>query len=97
MSGLSGRQRAHLKAMAHPLKPVVQVGQSGVTPAVVGQVDAALRDHELIKVRLARPDDKKGMADELAAATASELCGLVGHTVILYRRNADKPKIQVPG
>jgi RNA-binding protein len=95
-ANLSGRQRAHLKGLAHDLKPVVQVGHDGVTPGVIAQVDAALSHHELIKVRLSRPEDKHGMAAELAGATGAELCGLVGHTVILYRRNPERPRITVP-
>src|SRR4051812_22818099 len=54
---LSGRQRAYLKGLAHAYKPLVQVGHEGVSESVVKQVDAALKDHELIKVRLSRPED----------------------------------------
>jgi RNA-binding protein YhbY len=55
-----------------------------------------LRDHEIIKVSMKNPVDKKAMADKLAGDTDSHLCGLVGHTVILYRRREEKPKIRVP-
>jgi RNA-binding protein len=75
---------------------VVQVGQNGVTEAVVEATTQALLDHELIKVRLHEPDDKKAMADELATATGAQLCGLIGHTVILYKRHPEEPKIKVP-
>jgi len=93
---LAGYQRKYLRAIAHPLKPVVQVGQSGITGSVVKAVVSALEDHELIKVRLQRPEDKKTSARELAQKARAELVGLVGHTVILYRRNPDEPKIQLP-
>jgi RNA-binding protein YhbY len=63
---------------------------------VVGAVDAALGDHELVKVRLLAPPDKKALAEALAAATHSHLCGLVGHTVILYRPDPEAPKIELP-
>ncbi len=96
MSQLKGYQRAHLKGLAHDKKPVVQVGKDGVTDQVVTQVERALLDHELIKVKLTRPEDKKGMAEELAARTASELCGLVGHTVILYKAHPEKPRLKLP-
>ncbi len=93
---LTGRQRSYLKGKAHDLKPVVQVGQGGVSEAVVKQVAQALLQHELIKVRLSRPEDKKAMAEELARATDAVLCGLVGHTVILYKRHPETPKITLP-
>ena len=89
-------QRAHLRGLAHELKPVVIVGASGVTPELLKATEVALYDHELIKVRLQRPTDKNGFAEALATGTDSVLCGMVGHTVILYRRNPDKPRVEVP-
>lgn len=93
---LKGFQRRYLRQQAHPLRPLVQVGESGLSDAVVGAVDRALLDHELVKVRLRQPEDKKGVARELARRSESELCGVVGHTVILYRANPDKPGIGLP-
>jgi RNA-binding protein len=82
---LSGQQRRALRARAHGLRAVVQVGEAGVTESVVAAIDRALDDHELVKVRLRQPEDKKATAAMLADATSAALCGLVGHTVILYR------------
>jgi len=96
MSELEGFQRKWLRGRAHDLKPLVQVGQSGVTDAVIDAMAQALLDHELIKVRLHEPEDKKGMAAELAERSGAELCGLVGHTVILYRAHPKKPVIELP-
>lgn len=93
---LSGAQRQYLRGLAHSKKPVVQVGQQGPTAAVFDAVRVALRDHELIKVRLKRPADKVACSEALRAASDSTLCGLVGHTVILYRAHPDKPRIKVP-
>ena len=92
---LTGKQRSTLRGKAHGLRPVVQVGQRGMREGVVQAIDAALLDHELIKVRLHLPADKKAAARELAEATGSELCGMVGHTVILYRPHPETPKIQL--
>lgn len=93
---LSGRQRQYLRGLAHEFKPVVQVGDKGVTAAVVEAVDQALLQHELIKVRMREPEDKKGMAQALADGTHAVLCGVVGHTVILYRPHPEEPKIKLP-
>ncbi len=93
---LAGYQRKFLRSRAHGLDPVVHVGQGGVTDAVRGAVDEALLAHELIKVRLHQPPDKKAMAADLAEGASAELCGVVGHTVILYRPHPEAPKIEVP-
>lgn len=92
---LSPRQRKGLRAQAHGLEPVVHVGRVGVTEAVAANVDAALLAHELIKVRLHEPEDKEAAATALATATGATLCGLVGHTVILYRPHPETPRIRV--
>ncbi len=93
---LTSAQRQYLKSLAHALRPVVQVGQSGITDGLIAAVNQALLDHELIKVRLQRPENKKGAAEELTAKTGAHLAGLVGHTVILYRQHPEKPKIRLP-
>ena len=93
---LRGFQRQHLKALAHSLRPVVQLGKDGLSPALIAQVDEALTTHELIKVRLSRPEDKKALAQELAKQSSATLVALLGHTVTLYRPHPTEPKIRVP-
>jgi RNA-binding protein len=93
---IKGFQKSFLKRRAHELKPVVQVGQSGVTDTVVEQVEVQLLAHELIKVRMREPEDKKAMARELADRTGAALCALVGHTAILYRPHPEAPVIVLP-
>jgi RNA-binding protein len=90
---LTGRQRKSLRGLAHRLEPVVLVGREGVTDAVVRAVGEALLTHELIKVRLHEPEDKKADAQALADGAGAALCGLVGHTVILYRPHPERPRI----
>lgn len=93
---LAGFQRRHLRGLAHALRPLVQVGEAGLSESVIQALDRALLDHELVKVRLHRPENKKGTARELARRSGAELCGLVGHTAILYRRRAEAPSIELP-
>jgi RNA-binding protein len=92
---LSPSRRKQLRALAHHLEPLVHVGHAGVTEGVVEATARALLDHELIKVRLHEPEDKRAMARELAARTQASLCGLLGHTLILYRRHPKQPKIAI--
>lgn len=93
---LKGAQRKWLRGQAHPLRPIVHVGGSGISAAVMKALDEALLDHELVKVRLLEPEDKKASAEQLAERTGAALCGLVGHTVILYRPHPDEPKLALP-
>lgn len=93
---LHGFQRRYLRGLANPLKALVQVGDAGLSDAVLGAIDVALADHELVKVRLHQPEDKKAIAADLAKRTGAALCGVVGHTVILYRPHADTQRIQLP-
>lgn len=93
---LTGKQRRALRALAHRLSPVVLVGQAGITSEVVAAINDALLAHELIKVRLHRPENKREMAAELARRCGAALCGLLGHMVILYRPHPQKPRIELP-
>ena len=84
---LTPRERAHLKARAHALGPVVQTGSAGVTDAVVTEVDRALTAHELIKVKLGVDDREARVSagDELAARTGATVVHRVGKIAILWR------------
>ena len=93
---LDGAARRYLRGLAHPLKPIIFVGEAGVSPAVLAALDEALRHHEPVKVRLRQPENKKETAEELARASAAALCGVVGHTVVLYRPDPEAPKIALP-
>ena len=93
---LSGQQIRFLKAKAHPLKPIVLVGESGLTEGVINSVKTALLAHELIKVKMHDPENKKAMAQKLANMSQAHLCGLIGHTVILYKTHPEKPRNSLP-
>ena len=84
---LTARERAHLKARAHALEPVVQTGGAGITDAVVAEVDRALTAHELLKVRVGTDDraDRVAMGDELCARTGATAVHRVGKVLILWR------------
>lgn len=94
---LTGKQKRKLRALAHPLTPVVQIGQRGLTQAVVLQVDTALNDHELIKVRVGAdaPIDRNEAADLLEPRTGCKVAGVIGRVLILYRPHPDHPRIRL--
>lgn len=84
---LTPRERAHLKARAHALEPVVQTGSAGVTDTLLAEVDRALAAHELIKVKIGI-DDRKARAaigDEICARTGATAVHRVGKVLILWR------------
>lgn len=83
---LTPRERADLKARAHALEPRVQVGQAGLSDAVVKEIDRALTAHELIKVKiLADRDARAEIAEAICARTDSALVQSVGKVVVLWR------------
>ena len=95
---LTEKQRKHLRGLGHALKPAIQVGQAGVSEAVLAETDRALDAHELIKVRIAgmERDERNDALDAHAERTRSELVGRIGHTALLYRRNKEKTRIALP-
>lgn len=97
-SKLTGKQRSYLRGLAHNLDPVVMIGIKGVSASVVQQVDRALSDHELIKVKLTGecPVELDEAAGILQLQTECEIAGSVGRVLILYRARREDPKIQLP-
>ncbi len=89
--------RRRLRAAGHHLSPVVQVGKEGVTEAVLRQLDQALLDHELVKVKVGTesPDDRFGAADALLSGVPeASLAQILGRTMLLYRRHPKKPRYE---
>ena len=95
---LNEKQRKHLRGLAHALKPVVFIGKAGTSDAVAAEVVQALKDHELIKVRVTgmEREARDEALESLATRTGSELVGRIGHVATLYRRNPEKTRIVLP-
>jgi RNA-binding protein len=97
MIKLTSAQRQYLKGLAHPLSPVVIIGEKGLTEAVIKETDRALNAHELIKIK-AGSDEKETRGQWL-----EQLCGTleaspvqqIGKTLVIYRP-AEKPAIKLP-
>ena len=94
---LRGKHRRYLRGLGHHLDPVILVGKEGVSDGLVGATDAALGQHELIKVRLGESaGDRRELAEELAGRTGAELVQVLGRTVLLYRQHPEEPRITLP-
>lgn len=101
MQPLTSFQARYLRGLAHRLKPVVLIGQKGISAALLDSLQEALNAHELIKVKFVDFKDRRLKAAhvaEIERRTDSCLAGLIGHTAILYRPHPvpDKRKIVMP-
>jgi RNA-binding protein len=96
---LSEKQRRHLRGLAHGIKPVIWLGNAGLSAAVTAETARALRDHELIKVKATGEGDRKARDAafaELAVQTASALIHRIGNVAVLYRPNPGLSRIILP-
>lgn len=88
---LNNKQKQTLRAMAHELRPIVQIGKEGISDHVLESIEVSLEAHELLKVSVLRtaPLDARGCAIEIAAALHAEVIQVIGRTIILYRRSKE--------
>mgnify|MGYP001466916955 CR=1 FL=1 len=95
---LSGKQKRYLRGLAHPLKPVVQVGQKGLSEALLKQINMQLDIHELIKVKLGQdcPVQKNEASLFLCKETGAAIVQTIGRTLVLYQPREDSPEISLP-
>lgn len=84
--------RRALKKQAHHLKPVVMTGAAGLSEPVLAELERALFDHELVKIKLANDDKRERRAEvDAACARLGAACvQQIGRTATLYRPNPDK-------
>jgi len=95
---LTGKDRRKLRSLGHALRPAVMIGREGLTAAVYDAVEKAHNGSELIKLKILEPGqvDRKAIAAELNEETRSEVVGMVGGVMLLYRRNRKAPEIKLP-
>jgi RNA-binding protein len=94
---LTSKQRAQLRSLASNEDVIMQVGKSGVTEPMVKTVSDALEARELIKMRVLENSGEavRDVAEQLAAATESEVVAVIGKCLILYRESVNKKKIEL--
>lgn len=93
MAKLTPKQRQFLKAKAHTLKPLLQIGKAGATPALIEELDRVLDVHELVKVKL--NDNTFEDEEGVVATLTSKVAGLahvwtIGHTLLLFRPSRER-------
>lgn len=93
---LKTRHKQFLKAQAHSLKPIVMLGNEGLSEAVIKEIISSIEHHELIKIKLNAGDTRKEQAQQAADATASVLINVVGRIAILFKQKKQNSKFTLP-
>lgn len=95
MPQLNASDKKHLRGIGHKLSPIVMIGDKGLSEGVDAELERALEDHELIKIKVnAEAGERKLMIDQLCAKHRAELVQAVGKTALLYRP-AQKPNAKL--
>jgi RNA-binding protein len=94
---LTGKQKNYLRGLAHSLSPIVTIGNKGLTAPVLAEIEAALDNHELLKIKLPSYDksDKVALIASITASTNAEPVQLIGRVGVIYRA-ASTPKLVLP-
>lgn len=94
---LSGKNRSYLRGEANDLDPIVHVGKDGISEAVIEQLDQALEDHELLKVRILESTGRttRSAAEELATASGAELVQVIGGIAVLFRQREEESNFKL--
>jgi len=88
---VNSADKKKFRAQAHGLKPVIMIGQSGLTAAVMAEIELALDSHELIKIRIrAEREDRKQISEKICMDTGATLIQTIGQIAVIYRLNPDK-------
>jgi RNA-binding protein len=96
MNNLSSSQRSYLRSQAHHLEPVVLIGKHGITDGTIESIDRVLEARELIKIKFREfKDEKLSLSEKITELTNSQIVGVIGHTVIIFRQNPDSDKRQI--
>ena len=85
---LSASQKRYLRGFAHDLKPVILVGQKGVTPALLKELDGALEHHDR--------ESRAESIELIRASSGAEVVQTIGKVASFYRRNPDKQQFTLP-
>lgn len=95
---LNGKQKRYLRALAHHLDPIFQIGKGGVSDNLIQQIQDALEARELIKVSVLQNCewDKDEVANQLAHRAQAEVVQTIGKVIVLYKESREKKRIELP-
>ena len=95
---ISTKQKLYLKKISHSLKPVVLIGQNGLSENVLNEIDSSIEKHELIKVKISQADKQatNQMVEEILNFTYAEFVNKIGHVIVIFKQNKKNPVITLP-
>lgn len=95
---MSEHQKKHLRGLGHKLKPVIMVGDAGLSESVLEEYERTLEHHELIKVKVRVGDRaaRDSIIAELCDKSGAELVQRIGNTALLFRANPEEPRVLLP-
>ncbi|MDO5715832.1 MAG: ribosome assembly RNA-binding protein YhbY [Tissierellia bacterium] len=95
---ITGKQRSYLKSLAHNKDPLLQIGKTGISQALIDQLDQLLEDHELVKVKVLQnsPNEAEEIVDEILERVGGEFVQLIGSKFTLYRPSKENKTIELP-
>lgn len=95
---LTGKQKRYLRAKAHHLKAIFQVGKEGVNENMLTQLTDVLEKRELIKLHVLQncPEDKHDVAEQIAQGTEAHIVQIIGNQIVLYKESIDNKSITLP-
>ena len=96
MNNLSSSERKYLRSQAHHLESVVLIGKNGIKDGTIESINKVFQTRELIKIKFCEfKDEKLSLSEKIAELTNSQVVGVIGHTVIIFRQNPDSDKRQI--
>ncbi len=95
---MNSARKKQLKTQAHSLKPVIIVGQSGLTESVLKEIEVTLETHELIKIKIrAEKEERKLVQEQITSHTKAELIQSIGQIIVVYRKRPEKKVDKITG
>ena len=95
---LTNNQKKHLRSLAHDLRPILMVGQHGLSDAVLAELESTMTKHELLKIKV-RPSDrveKQEIVDKILSFSKAALVQVIGGVLVIYRPFDENPSIILP-
>ncbi len=90
---MNSEQLKQMKTQAHELRPVIMIGQAGLTEAVLKEIELALDTHELIKIKVrAEREQRKQIQQRICTETTAELIQSIGQIIVIYRKKPEEAK-----
>lgn len=98
MTKLTNNQKKFLRARGHILKPIVMIGQHGLSESVLAELALSMTKHELLKIKIRANDktDRQRMIDEIINVSKAHLIQVIGNVMVIYRAFDEEPQIILP-